>query len=135
MSAKILFVDDDNSLLRALRRSLYDVFELHIASSGQEALELIQRDGPYHCIVTDLKMPHMDGLELARRISQVATSTPCIILSGSQDIDSLARAETSPDAVQLLKKPVTIAELVEAINRAIRGATENWLETTELTHE
>lgn len=125
MPARVLLVDDDCSLLRALRRTLYEQFDVSTASSGFEALEIFRHDGPFDCLVTDLKMPQMDGAELVRQISQLNSQTPCIILSGNQDEDSLERARASGLSVQLLGKPITKQELIAAIHQVIHQVAES----------
>lgn len=124
MPARILLVDDDCSLLRALRRTLYEQFEVCTASSGFEALERFTSEGPFDCLVTDLKMPLMDGAELVRQVCLQNKQIPCIILSGNQDEESLERAKQSAGTVQLLGKPITKQELIAAIHRAISPMTE-----------
>lgn len=119
MTASILLVDDDRTLLSALRRTLVDHFEITTASSGAEALGLFRSGQSFDCVVSDMKMPHMDGLQLVTEITRNWPHIPCIILTGNQDEETLQRIAIHGSVVQLLNKPTLGEELVAAIKQAI----------------
>lgn len=68
MSERILFVDDEKFVLATFRRSLCKNFEVDVAEGGLAALHCCEENGPYAVVISDLKMPHMDGFELLRQI-------------------------------------------------------------------
>ena len=72
MNNRILFVDDDPNLLAALSRSLRKLFTFDTALSGAEALQKLDRDGPYAVVVADQTMPGMNGVELLETVREVA---------------------------------------------------------------
>lgn len=68
MPEQILLVDDDRNILDGYRRNLRGEFLIDIAQSGQEALGLVDGKGPYAVVISDMRMPGMDGIELLRRV-------------------------------------------------------------------
>ncbi len=85
---KVLFVDDEPMLLQGLSRMLRtekNTFEANFATSGEEALSMLAR-GNYDVVVTDISMPHMNGLELLARVKELYPDTVRIILSGEPDV-------------------------------------------------
>ena len=64
MSAKVLFVDDEPNVLQSIRRTLRKEFDLDTAEGGDEALNLLNANGTYAVIVSDMRMPGMNGVEL-----------------------------------------------------------------------
>jgi HD-like signal output (HDOD) protein/CheY-like chemotaxis protein len=115
----ILFVDDEPHLLAGLRRMLRaerDHWRLSFATSGTEALQVIA-DDPVDVIVSDMRMPVMDGAELLARVQREHPSTARIVLSGQADRASVISAIRS--AQQFLAKPCDAATLTAAIGRAV----------------
>lgn len=79
MSAKILIVDDEPDILQIFRSALVEEgYEVSCASNGEEALQ-IYRTEPFDLVITDMKMPRMDGLELLKRIKELDESSEVII--------------------------------------------------------
>lgn len=64
MPEQILLVDDDRDILDGYRRNLRGEFLIDVAQSGQEALGLLDSKGPYAVVISDMRMPGMDGIEL-----------------------------------------------------------------------
>jgi len=69
MNNTILFVDDEVRILTALQRSLYRGYRIEIAGSAKDALEAMG-EGAYAVVVSDLRMPGMDGIEFLRRVKR-----------------------------------------------------------------
>ncbi len=112
---KILFVDDEANLLDGLRRMLRkkkDEWDMTFAESGKEALELINKER-YDIIVSDYKMPEMDGLELLARVKDIAPETKRIILSGQSETEIFNKAKEV--AHTYIPKPCDSEELISAI--------------------
>jgi DNA-binding NtrC family response regulator len=121
MCQQILLVDDEPTLLRALDRSLNDEFHIKTAESGMAALQQLQDYGPFAVMVTDMKMPQMNGIELVQTVKEQWPDTICIMLTGNQDEGTAKRVAESSNIFRLLNKPVPRSELIEAINAAISG--------------
>ena len=120
MADRVLFVDDDPALLRAICRSLDETYDIETAPSGTEALRLLGEQAPFACVVSDMKMPQMDGVELVTRIKQHWQDMACIILTGNQDEATISRANEVARVDLLLHKPCPRNELIAAINQVIQ---------------
>ncbi|MCG8619778.1 MAG: response regulator [Desulfobacterales bacterium] len=118
MSAnKILIVDDEEIIVRLLSMSLRsDGYEVVSAHNGKEALEVLKKEAP-DIVVTDIKMPVMDGLELLKRIKKIEPDKEVIIVTGHGDIDSTIVA-LQHGASDFINKPVRDEALAIALDRA-----------------
>jgi putative nucleotidyltransferase with HDIG domain len=115
---RILFVDDEASVLNALRRTLHDKrgeWQMEFAGSGAAALEELAK-APADVLVTDMRMPGMDGWQLLRDVKNRYPQTVRLILSGHSDARSIMR--TIGTAHQYLAKPCDSASLKAAISGA-----------------
>src|ERR1022692_2492595 len=103
---RILLVDDEPDLLAGLVRSLRsDLFELAGATSGAEALDLLRNRGPYAVIVSDLKMPVMDGAELLGQARKVSPDTVRVLFTGAPDLERAIAAVNEGAIFRFLTKP------------------------------
>jgi len=118
---KILLVDDDRNLLRVLtyqiQQSGYDVVPV---SSALEALQLLEEQS-FGLVLTDLRMPEIDGLELLRRIRGSNKKVPVIVLTAHGSIDKAVEA-IKLGAADFLTKPVEKAEVEHSIVAALKMA-------------
>ena len=131
---KILCVDDEPHVLRGLERSLYEHFDVTTAESGAEALELMQ-DDVFEVLMSDMRMPEMDGAELLRRSREHYPNTTRILLTGHADLESAMKAINQGNIFRFLMKPCETDLLVEALNEAsqlyrLRRAEKDLLENT-----
>lgn len=118
MKNRILFVDDEPNLLEALRRILRDMrpqWEMEFAASAQQALDLLAGN-PFDVVVTDMRMPGMDGCQLLEKVKLERPQMVRIILSGHSD-RSLILSSVGL-AHQFLSKPCDIETLKATISRA-----------------
>ncbi|MFN8458688.1 MAG: response regulator [Anaerolineae bacterium] len=118
-NARILFVDDEPRILRGLRRQLSEVnnnWDLLFAESGPDALDLLGQH-PCDAIVTDMRMPGMDGAELLKEVWNRHPQVIRFVLSGQTDKEALLR--TAGLAHQFLSKPCDINLLQEALSNAL----------------
>lgn len=114
---KILLVDDEEIIVRLLSMSLRsDGYEIVTANSGQEGLDVFQAEAP-DIVVTDIKMPGMDGLELLKKIKEIDSEKEVIIVTGHGDIDSTITA-LQYGASDFINKPVRDEALAIALDRA-----------------
>lgn len=120
--SRVLLVDDDRLVLATLANGLRDEgYEVFVAASGEEAEELCKTE-PFDLAILDVRMPGMDGLELARRL-QLRGSPPFLFLSAYGDRDKV-RAATGSGALGYLVKPVDVPQLVPAIEVALTRSCE-----------
>jgi CheY-like chemotaxis protein len=101
----LLFVDDEPSILSGLRRLTRPVreWDTRFAAGGQVALDLLA-DAPVDVLITDMRMPGMDGLELLRRVRDSYPQIACIVLTDY--VEAEREAEASPLADGWLSKPL-----------------------------
>jgi len=133
---RILLVDDEEAIVRVLTISLKsDGYNVIPAYSGEEGLGLYQRERP-SIVLTDLKMPGMDGLELLQRIKNMNLDTEVIVITGHGDMDSAIEA-LRLGASDFINKPIRDEALAVALKRAKEKiAMKNQLKayTTDLEH-
>lgn len=119
LSGRILLVDD-NSLGLAARRSVLEELGHQVLTSGTaaEALELCGKHG-FDVVVTDYKMPKMNGVEFIGRLRKLHPATSVILISGFTDTLGLDEASTGADIV-LQKSNNEVPQLIRAVNRLMR---------------
>ena len=113
---RVLFVDDDTSLLAGLRRILHrfrDQWEMDFCASGRDALRLLAQQR-IHVVVSDIRMPEMDGAELMREIHSEFPGVVRIILSGQAEQEKVL--ELTELVHQYFSKPCNPDQLRAAIN-------------------
>ncbi|RJQ50312.1 MAG: sigma-54-dependent Fis family transcriptional regulator, partial [Desulfobacteraceae bacterium] len=127
MEKKILLVDDEADIREVLSISLSDMgYKTFSAENGREALEIFEQTHP-PIVLTDIKMPGMDGLDLLNRIKQIDPDTEVIMITGHGDIN-LAVRSFQYDASDFITKPIG----VDALEAAVKRAQEKILVRTEL---
>ena len=118
MSKSILIVEDEEVLRQSLAELLVDEgYEVHQAGDGKEAYDFILKQ-PIDLILTDIRMPNMDGIELMGKLQQTAPQTPVIILTAYGTVESAVAAMRS-GAHDYLLKPVNFDEVLLKIERAV----------------
>ena len=117
--AKILCVDDEPNLLSALRRNLSEHFEVLTATSGEEGLLLLQSQGPFAVVLSDMRMPNMDGATFLEKARGIAPDTVRMLLTGQTDINSAISAVNEGQIFRFLTKPCPNHQLVSAFEAAI----------------
>lgn len=125
MSARhrIAVVDDDPSVRKALCRLLRSVdLDVHAYASGKEFLEAVRNATP-DCLVLDLRMQDMNGLELQRHLVDSGVHLPTIIITGHDEPSMEAKCMTA-GASRYLRKPLNDKTLIEAIEIAIGGRSD-----------
>ncbi len=116
----VFIVDDDAAMRDALGVLLKTAgYKTQAFSSADEFLQAYNRSQP-GCLILDVRMPGMDGLELQKQVIQNGGGIPIIFLSGHGEVPSTARA-FKMGAIDFLQKPVEEAELLDAINRALES--------------
>ena len=119
MAYSVLFVDDDKSILKSIRRELLDAdFETFFALSGEEALEFIQHN-KVDIIVSDMMMPNMDGTELLKKVKYLYPNIVKLVLSGYADQKMIFKLINSNLAKTFINKPWKENELEDTIHDII----------------
>ena len=120
MSEKILFVDDEPALLDALRRLLRGRFEVEVAEGGDAGLAALAARGPFAVVVSDLRMPEMNGIEFLGRTRELAPDTVRIMLTGHADLGAATSAVNEGNIYRFLTKPCPHESLVRALEDGLR---------------
>lgn len=115
---RILLVDDESSLLRAYRRSLLGAgFQVETAGDGASAVRTFEQ-GTFHAVVSDIAMPHMDGVQMLRAIREHDLDVPVILVTGEPSVETAIQA-LDYGALRYLVKPVENQTLLEAVEQAV----------------
>ena len=117
-AARILLAEDDDSmrgfLERALQRAGHEVTSF---ANGQEAFERLQTE-PFSLLLTDIVMPRMDGIELARRASELHPTLKIMFITGFAAV-TLNNDQTAPKDARVLSKPFHLKDLVYEVDRLL----------------
>jgi response regulator RpfG family c-di-GMP phosphodiesterase len=119
----VLLVDDEPNILQALQRLLRrETFRIVTATSGEEALKLLAQLSNVALIVSDQRMPQMNGAELLRRSRDLAPEAVRILLTGYSDLGDAVDAINLGGITRYLSKPWVDTELLQSV----RGAVESY---------
>jgi len=119
----ILFVDDDEIVLRSLERGFFDEpYNKLFANSRKQALEILQRE-EVHVVVTDMRMPETDGLELLKIVRTMYPNIVGIVLSGYSEMATLQEAINQGDIFKFIPKPW---KLETDFKKVVREAIEHY---------
>jgi FixJ family two-component response regulator len=124
-------LDDEPKMVKALARLLTaEGFMVHGFTSVSAFLESYRAE-PLACLVLDVSMPELTGLELQQRLAQSGVFLPIVFLTGRGDIPMSVQA-IKAGAVDFLTKPVQDADLLRAVNAALQRAAEQREAITEM---
>lgn len=118
MTPKILLVDDDPSLLRAVQRNLECRYQTRAVTSAHQAVQALEDEGPFAVMVTDVKMPGLDGIQLIQRVRERWPDVISMVLTGNQEEETRLRVG-QVRAFRLLHKPTPHLQLSQAIADAL----------------
>lgn len=131
---KVLVVDDEEMIRKGVSKLLFNcnkpVIEVIEAKNGKVALELIELNQP-DIVITDIRMPVMDGLKLAEQISLNFAEVEIVILTGYADFDYAQKALRF-GVVDYLLKPITQESLNEVIIKILLGNPAKWTDHLEV---
>jgi len=119
MPEKILLVDDDINILDGYRRALCREFHVETANGGEAALRLVAEAGPYAVVVSDMRMPGMDGVQLLSAIKARSPNTVRIILTGQADMASAISAINEGAIFRFLNKPCAKEAMARTLTAAL----------------
>lgn len=119
MKPKILFVDDDLQLLAAMAAVLRKDFAVTTASSPQKGLEYLHEGKRFHVIISDMRMPGMDGIEFLKRAQAVDSDAVRIMLTGYADLETVIAAVNEGNVSHFLTKPCPTDVIRETIDGCV----------------
>ncbi len=120
MTEKILCVDDEPNVLNAYQRALRKEFQIETALGGALGLAAIEAQGPYAVIVTDMRMPGMDGIQFLAKVKEKAPDTIRIMLTGNADQQTAIEAVNEGNIFRFLTKPCPPEVLAKALKAGLQ---------------
>jgi len=117
---KILIVDDEKSLLDGLERQLRGTFNIVTADGGFDGLRALQENGPFAVIVSDMRMPKMNGIKFLMKAAELYPDTIRIMLTGNTDLETAMHAVNEGNIFRFLTKPCQKSTLEWALADGIK---------------
>jgi response regulator RpfG family c-di-GMP phosphodiesterase len=115
MSERILFVDDEPNVLEGIKRLLRKQGSLHVAISGADGLRVLSEEGPFALVVSDMRMPVMNGAQFLAKVREHSPDTVRMILSGQADLQATIAAVNDGHIYRFLSKPCPSDLLLGAV--------------------
>lgn len=134
MTDQILFVDDDKHALDGYKRLLHGRFNIETATSGAQGIAAIHLLGPFAVVISDMRMPGMNGAEFLARVREIAPQTVRMLLTGHKDHNRVIEAVNEGQIFQYLNKPCTQNALLRSILLGLAQYHTN-MESSDLIKE
>jgi DNA-binding response OmpR family regulator len=129
MNYRVLVIDDDYGIRQMLRMALSpEDWEIVLAADGEEGLSLFEQQ-EFDLVICDVLMPKKSGADVLRRIREISTSVPVIVMTGdsfrdpSVDLSSLRDAQDEFDPTLQIEKPFRPSELVQLATALLKRQT------------
>ena len=119
MNNKVLLVDDDLNVLQAYTRTLRSNFKVTTTDNGADGLQILKEEGPFAVVVTDYRMPKMDGIQFLAHAKGLTPDTIRIMLSGQADLEVSIQAVNEGNIFRFLNKPCPTEQLIKVLSTAI----------------
>jgi len=116
---RILYVDDETINLELLQLTFMEKFDVITAESAEEGLSLLALNPDIHVIISDLRMPVMNGLDFIKEIKQQYPDKVCMLLTGFLETDVMLEGFNKELIFRYIMKPWKRAELEHAIREAL----------------
>jgi DNA-binding NtrC family response regulator len=116
---RILCVDDDSNLLDGLTRSLRGHYRVETATDATVALENLKTVEPYSVVISDQRMPRMDGVTFPANIRGLAPATVRVLLTGQADMESAIAAVNEGNIFRFLTKPCSTTVMLKTLSACI----------------
>ncbi len=119
MTSRILLVDDDPNVLSGYRRQLRRQFEMETAESGPAGLQVLLDQGPFAVVVSDMRMPGMDGIAFLGEVRTHAPETIRMMLTGNADLQTCIDAVNEGNIFRFLTKPCAPEDMARALTAGV----------------
>lgn len=116
---RVLLVDDDTRILAGLRRQLHRQYDVKTAPGGEQGLETLHADGPFAVVISDMRMPGMDGATFLARVRAASPRTTRMLLTGQTELSTAIRAINDGQVFRFLDKPCQPTVLERALQEAV----------------
>lgn len=115
--ATILFVDDEERVLRSLEVLFKQRFRVLSTTDGHEAVDIVKRER-VHVIISDQRMPIMTGVDLLRRVREASPNTMRLLLTGYSDLEAIVNSVNEGEIFRYLTKPWSAKEILNTVTQA-----------------
>ena len=122
---KILCVDDEEGILRGFELNLRNDFDVHVASDGDEGLEVFKREGDFTVVLSDVRMPRMSGNKMLAEIKKIDSQVVGVLLTGHADFNTAKEAVNSSTVFRILSKPCPTEELIGVLKESAKQYEKN----------
>jgi len=119
MTERVLLVDDEPLVLEGLKRQLRKKVDVETAAGGREGLELVERSPPFAVVVSDMRMPEMNGSQFLEQVRRRSPDSVRMILSGQAEIESTIAAVNLGQIFRFLTKPCSTEALLAALDAGV----------------
>lgn len=120
LNNKIIFVDDEENILKGLKFNFHRMFCVSTALSGEEALTIMEEQGPFSVVVSDMRMPGMDGITFLMKVKEKYPDTVRVMLTGNADLETAMNAVNEGNIFRFLTKPCNNEKMQQVLNDSIR---------------
>ncbi len=117
---RILCIDDEANILTAIQRSLRRSFDVHTAASGPVGLQILHNSAPFAVVVSDMRMPVMNGAVFLRNVARNHPDTVRILLTGFAELETVTAAVNEGHIYRFLTKPISGKDLATALEDGVR---------------
>jgi two-component system, response regulator, stage 0 sporulation protein F len=122
---KVLYVDDEVMNLFLFENLLSNNFEIETTKNPEKGLEILKEDASFDVVISDMKMPGMNGLEFIKRAKEFYKNCPYLILSGYHKIPEIEEALEEGFISNFLQKPFEVEEITAIIHKEIEAFESN----------
>lgn len=119
MNNRVLFVDDEANVLFAYKRNLRGFFDVTTAETGTSALEILSNEPAFAVVVSDYRMPEMDGISFLHKVRELCPDSVRIILTGYADLQIAIDAINEGNIFRFLTKPIQNDKLVNVLKDSV----------------
>ena len=120
MTNKVLFVDDDMNILASFKRRLGRRFDIAIVPGGEQGLEVLEKEGPVAVVISDQRMPGMDGIQFLGEVKKLAPDTVRMMLTGNTDLTTAIKAVNEGSIFRFFTKPCPPEDMASAIEAGLK---------------
>lgn len=115
----ILFVDDEQNILDGIKRNLGRIFNVHVAPGAKDGLDILERQGPFAVIVSDMRMPVMDGISFLSIVKERWPDSVRVMLTGNADMETAISAVNEGNIFRFVTKPCPVETIVKIIETCL----------------
>jgi putative nucleotidyltransferase with HDIG domain len=116
---RVLFVDDEPAMFKSLRRSVRREFAADVATNADQGLDCLRRGEPYCIVVSDVRMPGMDGAEFLATVRTISPESVRVMLTGCDEMEVAVRAVNDGRIFKFLSKPVPTEALLACLRTCL----------------